>query len=194
MKRLRLCQYAATAVASVGLVFPTVTRAADAAPATAQATAAEAPTIADVSLGEGGTLSGQVLDAEGNPVADTGVTVSSAGRNVATATTDAEGHFAIGGLSGGVYEVASGENSGLFRLWTAHASPPSANQAILIVTGNPVARGQYPGQPFYGPRYRPVIYRCRPITNGQIVTTLAFAGLVGGIIAVAVNNEKPSGS
>jgi hypothetical protein len=124
------------------------------------------------------------------------------GANVASAVTDRQGQFSVRGLRGGVYEVSSGGSSQAFRVWTASASPPSANESVTIVAGDPVnppqnypvnrvqnypaSRGQYysgPGTP-------------APITNGQVVLgTLTVAGIIGGIIAFSVSaREKTSGS
>jgi hypothetical protein len=196
VKRFQFFQYAAAAVASFGFVLPSSVWAADASQSPVQASPEETPTILDVSLGEGGILSGQVLNADGGPMARAIVTVRSSGSDVASAVTDRQGYFAFHGLQGGVYEVNSAGSSGVFRLWTADASPPLANKDVLIVADGPVNRGQCcskrcspPGRCYSGPR------TAGPITNGQVVlATLVVAGIAGGIVAVAVSHEQKSGS
>jgi hypothetical protein len=197
MKRFQFYQFAAAAVASVGLVLPSGVMAADAGQAPVPASAAQSPSILDVSLGDSGTLNGQVLNPEGNPLVKTTVSVRSPAGDTASAVTDLQGCFSIRGLQGGVYEVRCGENSGAFRLWTANASPPSATKRVLIVAGGAVNRGQCgqccPGQrcsPYAGPRPP------GSLTNGQILVAGALIlGVAGGIVAIAVGKqEQPSGS
>ncbi len=143
-------------------------------------------------MGEQGTLSGQLLDAGGVGVAHSTVTVRSVDREVGRTATGEDGKFAVRGLSGSVYTVTAGDTTGVYRLWTASTSPPSANRSILVVAGGPVARGQYPGQ--YTP-YRPVGYFRRYLTNGHVVKIVGLGALAGGIVAaIAVSNEHPSGS
>jgi hypothetical protein len=157
--------------------------AADGSRAPAVAKQANASSIADVSLSEGGTLSGQVLNPQGGPLTQTVVTVHSPIAQVASAVTDVQGNFSIHGLQGGVYQIKCGESSGAFRLWTAGTSPPSANKGLMVVVGGPIDRGQSP----------------RPIgcpTNGQVVmATLLILGSAGAIVAIAEGKqEQPSGS
>jgi hypothetical protein len=181
MKRLQSFQYAATAIASLGLVLPSGVLAAEARRSPVPASAAESQAISDVSLGEGGTLNGQVLNGQGLPLAKATVTVRSNGNDIASAATDVQGRFSIHGLRGGVYELTCGGSSGIFRLWTANASPPSAKAEVLLVAGGPISRGQCyqaPGPP-------------GSITNGQIIFgALVAAGLVGGIAAWAVSEHQ----
>ncbi|HEY1786025.1 MAG TPA: hypothetical protein VGG30_10770, partial [Pirellulales bacterium] len=78
MKRFQMFQYAASIVASVGLVLPAGAKAdetSSAAPPVAPVAAAIAPAIVDVCLGEAGTLRGQVQNAAGAALADTAVVV-----------------------------------------------------------------------------------------------------------------------
>jgi hypothetical protein len=179
MKRFQVFQYAATAIATVGFVLPSGASAADGNPTPMRASTPQSPTILDVSLGEGGTLSGQVLNGQGAPLPKTTVAVRSSTGDSASTVTDVQGHFSIGGLRGGAYEVTCSGNSGIVRLWTADASPPSANKAVLIVAG-PVARGQYYQTP------------CpRPLTHGQILLgTLTLGALIGGVTAWAITEHN----
>jgi Carboxypeptidase regulatory-like domain len=195
MKRFQFCQYSATAIACLGLVLPAGARAADVGRTPAPNAAAQKSSILDVRLGQRGTLAGQVVDAQGRPLALTKVNVRSAGSatDMAGAVTDFEGRFSVQNLPGGVYEVSSGGGSGVFRLWTGAASPPSANQAVLIVAGGTVNRAQYYAGNNYG--WRPW---CPRITNGEVVMgALLIAGVAGGIVAIAEgsgNHESQPGS
>ena len=167
MKRFKLLQYAVTGVAGLGLVLPSGVLAADASRTPVQASAAQTQSILDVSLGEDGTLFGQVLNVQGAPIAQATVTVRSSGADVASTVTDAQWSFSVAGLQGGVYEVTTDGGSGTFRLWTAEASPPSANRGVLIVAGGQVTRGQF----------------FRGIRNGG---ALLMVGLLGGVVAAGI--------
>jgi hypothetical protein len=177
MKRFHWFQHAAAGIAGFGLILPSSLFAADSGPAPAAANTAETPSILDVRLGEGGTLSGQVLNAQGAPMPQASVTIRNSGGDVASTVTDSQGSFSIRGLHGGVYEVTTNEGSGTFRLWTADASPPAANQRVLIVSGDQTTRGQ--------------LFRGRNKAGA-----LLMVGLLGGIVAAGVITaaQKESGS
>jgi hypothetical protein len=103
--------------------------------------------VSDVALAEGGVLSGQVVDAQGVSLAQAPVAVFADGREVVRLASNADGMFAVSGLKGGVYEVATPGHHGVYRLWTARTAPPAAGQGIMLVSGSDVVRGQYG----YGP-------------------------------------------
>jgi Carboxypeptidase regulatory-like domain len=166
MKRIRWFQYAAAGIAGFGFVLPSGALAAG-NQTPLLASSAETQSILDVSLGDGGTLSGQVLDVQGAPIAQTTVTVRNSGSDPASAVTDAQGSFSVAGLKGGVYEVTVNGASGTFRLWTAAASPPSANKGVLIVSGAQTTRGQF----FTGPNK---------------AGALVMVGLLGGVVAAGI--------
>jgi hypothetical protein len=132
LTRARLQSMAAAAACLGMLISPTAT----AAPA------GHAGAVIDVALGEGGVLAGQVVDAQGAPLAGTAVSVRSGGRDVLQAATNERGEFATAGLKGGVYEVVAGQHRGVYRLWAPRTAPPSANRAIMVVSGE-VVRAQY---------------------------------------------------
>ncbi|HTU26047.1 MAG TPA: carboxypeptidase-like regulatory domain-containing protein, partial [Pirellulales bacterium] len=194
MKRFQFLQYAAAALASLGFVLPSGVFAAEAptpsAPAATAAATDAAPLILDVSLGDGGMLRGQVVNGEGTPLAQTLVVIRSGANDSASTLTDRQGYFVVQGLHGGLYEVSSAGGSGMFRVWTAAASPPSANRSVLIVAGGDVNRGQCCCQ---GPcRCGKCQRRCDPgyggprvpgwPTNGQVVLGVAVVlGIAGGI-------------
>jgi hypothetical protein len=132
-----------------------------------------APVVQDVALETGGTLRGQVLDQQGNPMLQTTVSVWNAGQEVASTQTDASGNFVVSNLRGGNYVVVAGEDGGTFRLWTETTAPPQARSGVLIVSGRNVRRAQVGGG-FFTP------------------FGLGMAGLIGGIIAGGVISQENS--
>jgi hypothetical protein len=97
--------------------------------------------VADVALGKGGSLSGQLVDAQGKPLARQAVLVARSGKIVARATTSQDGRFQAAGLAGGVYQVAAGNSAASYRLWADRTAPPTAQPSVLLVSG-PIVRGQ----------------------------------------------------
>jgi hypothetical protein len=140
MKLTRSLQYFAVALASLGIVAPQValatTPAVEAQPARAAVT--------DVALHADNMLAGQLLDAQGNPLAGAPVTVSQSNWTVAETKTTAEGIFAVRNLKSGVYTIDAAGSQGTYRVWTANTAPPAAKPAILMVHGD-AARGQFGG-------------------------------------------------
>lgn len=100
------------------------------------------PKVVDVALQDGGVLLGQVVTPEGRPVPQTIVTVESGQQVLGVVKTDEMGRFAIKGLSGGVYRMTAANGTGTYRLWSPRTAPPGAQQAMLIVAGQDVTRGQ----------------------------------------------------
>jgi hypothetical protein len=129
-----------------------------------------APSIADVALAEGGVLNGQVLDAQGQPMPQTNVVLQQNERLVASAVTDTQGRFTVGGLNGGLFLIAAGSATVAYRLWAPHTAPPAARSGALVVSGEQVVRGQ--GRTG-GLRYW--------LTNPWIL-----AGLIGAAIVVPI--------
>lgn len=99
--------------------------------------------VADIALGEGGLLTGRVVNAQGAPIVDTAVSLQQAGEEVAATVTNEEGVFAVRGLRGGLYQVVSDGGVVTYRLWAPNTAPPAANQAALVVTGQEILAGQY---------------------------------------------------
>jgi hypothetical protein len=112
-----------------------------ATPATGARTTPQVAVI-DVALGQGGALRGQLVDAAGAPLAGATVSVQQNGREVTSTATGAKGDFAVSGLRGGVYQVATAGNVGVYRLWAAETAPPAAQQQALLVSGGEAVRGQ----------------------------------------------------
>lgn len=137
--------------------------------------AGQTATVTDVALRNGGVLIGQVVDPQG--IAKTGVPVKiGAGQQtLAVAVTDQAGYFAFSGLQGGVYQIATQGACGSYRVWTADASPPSAQAGALVIDGNEVVRGQTAR--FY-------------LSNPWVWGTIAVVG-AGGAAAAILANQHP---
>ena len=136
--------------------------------------------VRDVELGADGTLIGQVVDAQGNPIAGEAVSLMQGGRVVVNAKTSEAGYYTIQGLRGGLYHVSTKDSGQVCRLWTHKTAPPAAITQLLLVDGKQIQRGQ------------------RPI--GDIITNPLLVGLViaaAVAIPLAVANaddDDPSGS
>jgi len=139
----------------------------------AAAPAAVAPR--DVALHQGGVLLGQVVDAQGASLANTSVSLVSGGKVVARTQSDPTGKFTVSGLKGGVYQVASANHQGTYRLWSPQTAPPAAGRGILLVSGQDIARGQgVGGGPFSG------------VANWIAKHPIITAGIVAGAIAIPI--------
>jgi hypothetical protein len=143
--------------------------------------AVEAPAmrVADVALGGDGSLSGQAMSLQGQPLANLPVVITD-GRQQAATTTDAKGQFRFAGLRGGAYSVHTGQQIHACRAWKAGTAPPSATRGLMVVQGHETALGQFCGS---------------PVECGTPVTGGVFAGardalrnplVIGGIIAAAI--------
>jgi hypothetical protein len=149
------------ASASLGMILPPI---AFAAPTQLARPATSA--VRDVALHDGGSLTGQVLDAAGTPVASTAVAVLDQGRAVASTQTSEDGRFAIAGVKAGVYEVATSNGVTVCRLWAPRTAPPAAQADALVVHGNTVVRGAHGG--------------------GGVIKFLSNPWVLGGIVAAAI--------
>jgi len=98
--------------------------------------------ISDIELGANGTLSGQVVTQQGQPVANRDVTLKQGETAIAHAKTDDQGNFVIAGLNNGIYELHSAGKVSVHRLWTQHVAPPAAHRGIMVVSGTAAVRGQ----------------------------------------------------
>jgi hypothetical protein len=99
----------------------------------------------DVALRPGGLLVGQVVDAQGVAQAATAVSVQQGTQEVVRTTTDQDGIFAAQGLRGGQYQIVTTSGQSFCRLWAPNTAPPSAQDAVVVVTGQDVVRGQWGG-------------------------------------------------
>ena len=102
----------------------------------------ESTGVIDVALDEGGTLHGQVVDAQGNPVVETSVVIYHLDRQIASAVTDPSGHFRVSGLRGGMYRVVTGQTTKVYRFWSPGTAPPSVRSGTLVVPSEEQALGQ----------------------------------------------------
>jgi hypothetical protein len=132
--------------AAAVVVQPQMLLAAETNPTVARS-AATAVAPQDVALAEGGVLTGQVVSTAGKPQAMTPVSLATGGKEIARVTTDKEGQFRVASLQGGVYQVSTSGNSGVYRFWAPRTAPPSSLNGLNMVSGNSVVRGQMGGGP-----------------------------------------------
>ncbi len=134
----------------------------------------------DVQLAAGGKLVGQLVDEHGQVLPQQPVLVRQAGHFLAPVITDDQGRFQVLGVRGGTLELISGRTVQVCRAWTPGTAPPSANGQLLLVSSDPLARGQRPmGELFQDP----------------LLIGLIIAAAIA--IPIAVHNSKddrPSGS
>ena len=133
--------------------------------------------IIDVSLGPNGTLTGQVVDEQGNAEEKQLVVVRQQNRVVAYTQSGPDGVFAISGLQTGMFHVTTDSGGKVCRFWTEKIAPPSATRDLLLITGSTVERGQ------------------RPI--GEMISNPILVGLIiaaAVAIPVAVHNSKDDAS
>ena len=127
-------------LALLGMIVPQTLLAG--APRTPQSTVQRAM---DVALTSGGTLHGQVVNAQGEAVEGAVVSIRQNQQEVARRVTDNKGQFSATNLKGGMYQIAAGTTQVTYRLWTENTAPPIANSQALLVSGSEVVRGQFGG-------------------------------------------------
>ncbi|MEM1305664.1 MAG: carboxypeptidase-like regulatory domain-containing protein [Planctomycetota bacterium] len=168
--KITTAQRLAAALACVGLLLPQSVMAAP----------AEKAQVGDIALRDGGLLVGAVVDAQAKPVAESGVSLRLAGKEVARTTTDKNGVFAVKGLRGGQYQLVTSQGVVNYRLWAPKTAPPTARQAAMIVANDKVMAGQY------GPG---------PILSFMSEYPFFAAGAVAAAIAIPVavaDDDDPS--
>ena len=151
----------------------------------------------DIALGNGGILSGQVVNAEGQPLVGEAVVVSSGGKEVARSLSGKDGSFHIANLKGGPVEVAAVETAGTCRLWAPGTAPPAAQPGLLVVADGEVIRGQHLGRSVPGRSYRGGVRGHGGGLLGLMIEhPVVTAGAVGAAIAIplAVSNDKSPSS
>ena len=152
MKRAKWIQRAAVIAATVSMVI--------AQPLMAASIQAPVNVVSDIGLSTGGLLQGKVVDPQGAPIQQASVVVLHDGQEVARTTTTTDGLFRVAGLRSGVHQVVGESGVATCRFWAEGTSPPAANQAALIVSGDPLVRGQgYGCAPSCAPACPP---RCAP--------------------------------
>lgn len=144
--------------------------------------------VKDVELSLGGTMSGQIVDQQGNNLSGIEVTLLQNGRQVAQTKTNKAGDFAVEGLQGGTYQIASINGVTAYRAWSSDTAPPAATEGVLLVVPQSVVRAQCQsgcgnnvygqpmyGQPMYGqPMYGQPVYG-QPV-QGEVVQGQAVQG------------------
>jgi hypothetical protein len=126
MRMGRLIRGVMVLMATLGVCMPGIGLAASPSP--------EPPAVVDIAMADGGVLHGQVVDLQGGSTTGIPVTVRTQNQELVRTTTAKDGRFTVQGLRGGVYQVAAGEGQGVYRLWTAKAAPPSAQQNAIVYT------------------------------------------------------------
>lgn len=170
MKGVGIVKGLLVTMAVAGFCLPQPLLASEAAPQRAQ-------TATDVALTEGGTLIGQVFDAQGAPLARVTVVLQGQDQQVLSVQTDQSGRFSVQGLRGGVYVISSAKGYGTYRLWAPGTAPPLAQKGALVVAGQQTVRGQFGPLPFW-------------LSNPWVI-----AGIVATAVAVPVaihNADRPS--
>lgn len=133
------------------------------------------PTSRDITLSAGGRLDGVLLDRQGMPLVGMPVMLTQNDREVASVKTDESGRFAITGLRGGQYNLATLDAVTPCRLWSEAAAPPHAKPALQVYGGD-LARGQ--------------MFRARNFFTSPVV----IGAGIGTAIAVplALHNREPA--
>lgn len=173
MRMVIFLRGAAISLAALAFCIPTMVFAAG---------PAAKPAVTDIALKDGGVLLGQIVDPQGKGLQNTNVSLRHYDHEVVATKTGAEGYFAIKDVRGGVYQIASGDGIGVYRLWAPGTAPPTAQEGVLLVANDTVIRGQQPGySPSSGPKLKTVF--SNPLVVGGIVAT-AIA------VPVAVHNSR----
>jgi hypothetical protein len=132
--------------------------------------------VADVALDSSNLLRGQLVDRQGAGKADCQIRLLSASEVVATTVTDKQGVFQLPLERGGVYTLDDGQSMAVFRVWTRQAAPPSAKEAVLIVSDPDLTRAR--------------------LGRGGLNSLLGWAAIIGVAAAViwAVTKDDDDGS
>ena len=134
--------------------------------------------ITDVALQGGGTLVGQITSDQGQPLAGAPVSIIQRGQEIAQVATDRQGAFSVPDLHGGVYQVATVGQQGIYRLWAPHTAPPAARQDLKMSAGHAV-RGQ--GEVDKFSQFAGWI-KSHPLTTGGIIAAAIIIPLAVGNI------------
>jgi len=174
MKLIKIFRALSVALATIGLLVPNVVVGAETQPAQVK----KAALIIDVSLIDGSSLQGQVVNPQGRALANTAVSIRQGQNEVAKATTDKNGEFSVKGLKGGVYVVSTTGATGVVRAWAPRTAPPSAVKGVLLVTqSNSVLAQDGEEDGLFG---------------GLGVGALVVLGIAGVVIAVAADHNTAS--
>ena len=91
------------------------------------------PTVSDVVLGEGGILSGRLIDGRGYGLPGRRVEMRRGGAVIVWMRTDQFGRFAVKDLPGGTYALVSGSSQKVVRAWAAGSAPPRTSTRVILV-------------------------------------------------------------
>jgi len=163
--RIETLRATAVALACTGMLIQ---------PMAMAATPQTAP-VTDIALRDGGMLVGQVMDSQGAIMAKVPVALIQNGKEIARLETDQRGKFAVKSLKGGVYQVATVGQHGVYRMWAPRTAPPAAKKGLMLVSGD-VVRGQGYGPAPSGP--------FSSITGWISQHPLMTAGIVATAIAI----------
>lgn len=182
MAFVRWTRFVGIVLACFGMLLPVgVLRGAQPSRPTEPSHAGSVPQIQDVALAADGALRGRAVNVEGIGQARIPVVVRLAGREVARTMTNHEGNFSLVVTRGGVYEVQTGGQVRLYRLWAARTAPPTATASVLIVAGEDTLRAQ--AMPF---KYW--------LVNPYFMTAVAAAAIGVPIAIHNANIDNRSGS
>lgn len=150
----------------------------------------------DIALSKGGILSGQVVNADGRPLAGEAVVLKSSGKEIARCQSGKDGSFQVASLKGGAVEVSAVGVAGNCRLWAPGTAPPAAQTGLLVVAEGDVVRGQHMGRNVPGRSHRGGVRGHGGGLLGLMIDhPLVTAGAVGAAIAIPLavsNDESPS--
>lgn len=185
--RKKLMRGVAAGVTTVAMVFqPQMLVAGESTAVTPMPVKVNAQTPADIVLQDHGVLVGRIVDSKGLAVANSPVSLQTGGKEVARVVSDDMGRFKATGLKGGVYQIASTGQQGVYRLWAPQTAPPAAAKGLSLVSQPvEVVRGQYVagGNPFSAAG--------QWIAEHPIMTAGAVAAAIAIPIAVADDDDPP---
>ena len=134
MNLAKIVKKFAVVLTVVGIVLPRIVVA-------EQVTRPSNTTVSDVALAKSGTLRGQVVDTDGQPIHGSKVEIRTGIQLIATSTTNDRGEFVVTGLRGGVYHLSTAQGETTVRAWAEGTAPPATQQGILVVDGDSTVRG-----------------------------------------------------
>lgn len=120
--------------------------------------------IRDVAMVAPGTMRGQLVNRNGDPLAQTVIGLIDNAGKITTSRTDSEGWFQASVARGGVYQLVANDSVTIIRAWQPGTAPPGAAQSALVVSDETVVRGLGPfGKMLFHP---------------WLIAGMAFAGIV----------------
>lgn len=97
---------------------------------------------------EQGRLQGQLVDAQGQPVAGEEVALIQEMQLIAKTKTNGEGRFAVSQVRDGKYHLIARNSLAAVHAEDAAVAGPTAQSSVLLVKGQTVVRGQIGGPSF----------------------------------------------